>query len=462
MGKCGGYVGLDVHKETIAVAVARPRGGEVTSFGVIANRPAAVRKLLAKLGPDGQVLEVCYEAGPCGYGLYRMLTELGHRCCVVAPGLVPRKPGDRVKTDRRDALTLARLLRAGELTPVWVPGPEQEAMRDLTRAREDMKAAQLKARQRLSAFLLRHDRVYREGKSAWTQQHARWLEAQKFAHPAQQIVFQEYVDAVTAAGARVAGLDEQIRAAVDDWSLAPVVQALMALRGVHLLTAATVLAELGDLTRFDHPRQLMGFLGLVPGEYSSGARRRQGADHQDRQRPRPPRARRSRLELPLPGTPDRAPAAQGRARPGRGPGHRLEGAETPVRTLPGTRPDGKARVQGHHRHRPRTDRLPVGDRPHGRRSAPRDRMRPRLVTATITTRTGARVWQPERRVPVRRTLDDTTWRRASTRTTHTTRGRQLHDEERSGGTQPADIRVIHRRLKRSRSGSQTRDRPFNL
>ncbi len=142
MSKCNAYVGLDVHKETIAVAVARPRGGEVTS----------------KLSPNGQVVEVCYEAGPCGYGLYRMLVELGHRCCVVAPGLVPRKPGERVKTDRRDALTLARLLRAGELTPVWVPGPEQEAIRDLTRAREDMKVAEFKARQRLSAFLLRHDR----------------------------------------------------------------------------------------------------------------------------------------------------------------------------------------------------------------------------------------------------------------------------------------------------------------
>ena len=277
MSKCIAYVGLDVHKETIAVAVARPRGGEVTSFGVIAPRPAAVRKLLAKLSPNGQVLELCYEAGPCGYGLYRTLTEMGHRCRVVAPGLVPRKPGERVKTDRRDALTLARLLRAGELTPVWVPGPEQEAIRDLTRAREDMKAAQLKARQRLSAFLLRHGRVYREGKSAWTQQHARWLQAQSFAQPVQQIVFQEYVDAVTAAGDRVAGLDEQIRTAVPDWSLAPVAHALMALRGVNLLTAVTVLAELGDLTRFDQPRQLMGFLGLVPGEHSSGARRRQGA-----------------------------------------------------------------------------------------------------------------------------------------------------------------------------------------
>ena len=193
MGKCSAYVGLDVHKETIAVAVRNP---------------------LARLSRDGQV-ELYYEAGSCGYGLYRTLTELGHRCCVVAPSLTPRKPGERVKTDRRDALTLARLLRSGDLTPVLVPGPEQEAIPDLTRAREDMKGAQLKARQRLNAFLLRHDRVYRERKSRWTRQHAHWLEAQKFAHPAQQIVFQKYVDAVTAGGERVAGLDAQIRAAVD-------------------------------------------------------------------------------------------------------------------------------------------------------------------------------------------------------------------------------------------------------
>ncbi len=164
MSKCSASVGLDVHKETIAVAVARPRGGEVTSFGVIANRPAAVRKLLAKLSPNGQVIELCYEAGPCGYGLYRVPVELGHCSCVVVAGLVPRKLGERVKADRCATLTLVRLLRAGELTPVWVPGPD--LVRSLTRAREDMKIADLKARPRLSAFRLRHDRVYREEKSA--------------------------------------------------------------------------------------------------------------------------------------------------------------------------------------------------------------------------------------------------------------------------------------------------------
>ena len=192
---------------------------------------------------------------------------------VVAPSLVPRKAGDRVKTDRRDALILARLHRAGELRRVWVPDADQEAMRDLTRAREDMKAIELKARQRLGAFLLRHERIY-AGRSRWTQAHFRWLEEQSFEHPVQQVVFQEYVDAVLEAQRRVSGLEEQIHQAVSSWSLRPLVEALISLRGVNVLTAVTVLAELGDLTRFDSPRQLMSHLGLVPSEHSSGARRR--------------------------------------------------------------------------------------------------------------------------------------------------------------------------------------------
>ena len=194
----------------------------------------------------------------------------------MAPTLIPRKPGDRVKTDRRDAVTLANLHRAGQLTPVWVPDPDREAVRDLTRAREDMKVAETKARQRLGAFLLRHDRVY-SGKSRWTQAHFRWLEEQKFEISLQQLVFQEYVDAAIAAGKRTDALVAQMHEMLTDWSERPTVEALMSLRGVSTITAMTVLAELGDLTRFDSPRELMGFLGLVPGEYSSGSRRRQGA-----------------------------------------------------------------------------------------------------------------------------------------------------------------------------------------
>lgn len=270
MREFSGYVGLDVHKNTIAVAVAWPGRGAPEYVGEIKNDRKSLKRLIKRLSPDGEVLSFCYEAGPCGYGLYRELAESGHDCEVVAPGLVPRKPGERVKTDRRDALKLSHQHRSGELTAVWVPGPEQEAVRDLTRAREDLKGIERKARQRLAAFLLRHGRVYREGKKHWTQQHFRWLEKQKFEQPVQQVVFHEYVDTVLEAQRRVASLEQQMHQALADWSLRPVVEALMALRGVQLVTAMTVLAELGDITRFDSPRQLMSFLGLVPSENSSG------------------------------------------------------------------------------------------------------------------------------------------------------------------------------------------------
>lgn len=270
------YVGLDVHKDTIAVAVAYAGREQPVYHGIIAHTGKAVSKLLGRLSAKAEVLQVCYEAGPCGYGLYRQAVALGHGCEVVAPTLIPRKVGERVKTDRRDALMLARLHRAGELSAVWVPEPEQEAMRDLTRAREDMKAIELKARQRLGAFLLRHGKVY-TGKSRWTQAHFRWLETLRFDLPLQQLVFQEYIEAVRETRRRVAALEQQMSLALADWSLTPVVEALMALRGVSLITAMTVLAELGDVSRFDSPRQLMAYLGLVPSEHSSGSRRRQGA-----------------------------------------------------------------------------------------------------------------------------------------------------------------------------------------
>ena len=269
------YVGLDVHKETIAVGVARSGRCAPEYFGEIKNSVAAVRKLLRRLSPNGEVLQICYEAGPCGYGLYRQIKSLGHDCEVVAPSLIPRKAGERMKTDRRDGLKLAHEHRAGGLTAVWVPGEEQEAVRDLTRAREDMKAIETKARQRLGAFLLRHGRVF-EGKSRWTQAHFRWLETVKFDQPLQQLVLQEYIDAVTDARRRVEALELQMRQALPGWSLGVVAEALMALRGLSLIAAMTTLAELGDITRFDSPRELMGYLGLVPSEHSSGGSRRQG------------------------------------------------------------------------------------------------------------------------------------------------------------------------------------------
>jgi transposase len=269
------YVGLDVHMKTIAVSVAEAKGGEVRYFGEIANTPEAVTKLVRQLRKGEASLSLCYEAGPCGYGLYRQLREMGLECVVVAPSLIPKKAGDRVKTDRRDSLALARLHRAGELTAVWVPDGQQEALRDLTRAREDMKHLQRQAKQRLLAFLLRHGKRY-EGKSKWTQAHHRWLEDVKFAQPVQQIVFQEYVDTVKAMGKRVDALDQQIETAAAESVFWPVIEALMALRGVSLLTATTIVAEIGDLKRFASAPQLMAYLGVVPSEHSSGGTKSRG------------------------------------------------------------------------------------------------------------------------------------------------------------------------------------------
>lgn len=276
MSKFSKYVGLDTHKDTIAVSVADAAGGPARYYGELANTPAAVRKLVKRLSPDGEVLSFCYEAGPCGYGLYRQITASGHECAVVAPSLIPTRPGDRVKTDRRDSDTLARLHRAEELTAVWVPGEAQEAMRDLTRAREDMKLVERQLRQRLNAFLLRHGRSYTSGKSKWTQAHWRWLERLTFSQPAQQIVLQEYIDGVKRQQDRVVGLEREMVQALPGYQLAPLVEALMALRGCRLITALTVVAELGDISRFDSPRQLMAFVGLVPSESSSGPNKRRG------------------------------------------------------------------------------------------------------------------------------------------------------------------------------------------
>jgi transposase len=269
-------VGLDTHKDTIAVSVADAAGGAARYYGELANTPAAVRKLIKRLSPDGEVLSFCYEAGPCGYGLYRQITRSGHDCVVVAPSLIPTRPGDRVKTDRRDSDGLARLHRAGELTAVWVPDEAQEAMRDLTRAREDMKLVERQLRQRLNAFLLRHGCCYTSGKSKWTQAHWRWLERLTFSQPAQQIVLQEYLDSVKHQQVRVTGLEREMAQALPAYQLAPLVEALMALRGCRLITALTVVAELGDISRFDSPRQLMAFLGLVPSASSSGPNKRRG------------------------------------------------------------------------------------------------------------------------------------------------------------------------------------------
>ena len=270
------YVGLDVHKESIAVAyVAKAHHAEVVSLGNIGTRQCDIDKLIRQLQSKSAHLIFVYEAGPCGYWLYRYLTKKGHVCWVIAPSLIPKKPGDRVKTNRRDAIKLARLMRSGDLTPVYVPKVEDEAIRDLCRAREDAIRDRKAAKFRLKAFLLRHDIRY-TGRATWSPAHLRWLSEVVCPTPAQQIVFQEYIRAVNEHTERLERLEQELTDQVETWRLAPVVEALQALRGVQFTVAVTTVAELGDLTRFDNPRQLMNYLGLTPSEYSTGERRRQG------------------------------------------------------------------------------------------------------------------------------------------------------------------------------------------
>lgn len=273
------YVGMDVHKDTITYAVALPGRAQAQYRGEIAHTTKTMNKLIQRLSEEfaGELLLFCYEAGPTGYHLYRHIIATGHECQVVAPSKIPRKPGERIKTDRRDAVKLAQHLRSGDLTAVWVPDQEQEAMRDLTRARSDMKTQELKARQQLNAFVLRHGHSWPSNKVRWTRTHYNWLESLEFPHPWQHVVLQEYIDAVKAASRRVADLMDQVLKALPSWSLAPVVDSLVALRGIDKLSAITLLAELGDISRFDNPKQLMAYLGVVPSEHSTGTRRRQGA-----------------------------------------------------------------------------------------------------------------------------------------------------------------------------------------
>lgn len=277
MKKNTAFVAFDASKETIAVAVAEDgKRGEVRFYGVIANRAEAVRKLIERLAGRHGRLKFCYEAGPTGYALYRTIRSLGYSCDVVAPSMVPVRPGGHIKTDRRDATTLAALFRAGELTPVWVPDAAHEAMRDLVRARHAAVESVRRARQQLLSFLLRHGRAF-ETRRHWTRAHRRWLSEQRFDLPAQQIVFEELIQAVEQAVARRERLEAQMIALVPDWSLAPVVAALQAMRGLAIIGAITLVAEVGDFRRFTNPRQLTAWLGLVPSEHSSGASVKRGS-----------------------------------------------------------------------------------------------------------------------------------------------------------------------------------------
>jgi len=272
------FLGLDVHAETIAVAVAEP-DGEVRSLGTIANREDSIRKFIKKLGSPEQ-LRACYEAGPTGFVLYWQLTQLGVDCVVVAPSLVPKKPGDRVKTDRRDALKLARSHRSDDLTAVWVPDEGSEALRDLVRQREAAKQDQLRAKHRLTKFLLRTGRRPPQGMKAWTARYMEWLQQVRYTLPAQEATLVDCLNEVEHMSARVKRLEEAILEVV---KLAPasvqeVIRGLQALRGIAHISAVTIAAELGNITsRFESARKLMGYSGAFPSEDSSGNRIRKGA-----------------------------------------------------------------------------------------------------------------------------------------------------------------------------------------
>ncbi len=267
-------VGLDVHVDSIAIGAAAAGRVAPRFVGTVPPKLPSLLKALGSIGPPA-ALRIVYEAGPCGYGLVRELRARGYQCEVVAASKIPRQTGERIKTDRRDALKLASLCRAGELVNVTVPDERDEAMRDLSRAREDAVRARLKARQQLKAMLLRHGKRY-TGKSSWTAAHERYLATVSFAHPAQDIAFVEYRQAIREAHERVERITGSLRAQVETWRMRPVVEALMSLRGIDFVAAVTLVAELGDLRRFAHPRELMGYLGLVPSEHTSGKTRRLG------------------------------------------------------------------------------------------------------------------------------------------------------------------------------------------
>jgi len=272
------FLGLDVHADTISVAVAEA-DGELSFYGRIPNQLDAVRRMVKKLS-TGHELRACYEAGPTGYVLYWQLSLLGVKCEVIAPSLIPTKAGDKVKTDHRDALKLARNYRNGELTPVWVPDAAHEALRDLVRTREDARADQQRARQRLGKFLLRHGQRPEAKMQNWSLKHMEWIKRKvHFEEPALEATLQDYVREVEHAAERIHRLEEAIAAAVQNTApvIRAVVEALQALRGVALISAVSIVAELGLLSRFDKPRQLMGYSGLVPSEDSSGNRIKRGA-----------------------------------------------------------------------------------------------------------------------------------------------------------------------------------------
>ncbi|WP_139785620.1 IS110 family transposase [Cytobacillus gottheilii] len=269
------YIGLDVSKEKIAVAIAEEGRGEPRYYGMIPHKPEAIRKLVKKLGGPHS-LRVCYEAGPTGYPLYRLFLTLDIHCEVIAPSLIPKRPGERIKTDRRDSVRLAQLYRAGELTSIHVPKAEDEALRDLVRAREDAKEDELRAKHRLTKFLLRNNLNPPEGVNKWTKKYREWLNALKFKHSALKVVFQEYYHQLKELEQRLLSFEEEINKQATEGIHAPMIQALQGLRGVALITATSLVAEISSFERFATPKQFMSYVGLIPSEFSSGEKRRQG------------------------------------------------------------------------------------------------------------------------------------------------------------------------------------------
>jgi transposase len=277
MAKRNMFVGMDVHKESIDISIAEDgRHGDIRHYGVIPGDLEALDKVVRTLRAPGRRLHFVYEAGPCGFGIHRHLTTHGEDCVVVSPSHIPKRTGDRIKTDRRDGNALARLHRAGELTAIYVPTADDEALRDLVRAREDAVGVSTQARHRLKAFLLRQGRRY-PGRAGWTLSYRRWLADLSFPSAPQHVALQEYRDTIDEAERRLERLTDQLRQLVPAWRWAAVVDALQALRGVSFVTAVGLVAEMGDLRRFQHPRDLMAYLGLVPSEYSSGPNVRRGA-----------------------------------------------------------------------------------------------------------------------------------------------------------------------------------------
>ena len=385
------YVGLDVHKDSITVAYALG-AGEVELLGKIGTTKTDIDRLCKRLQSKARHICIVYEAGPCGYGLYRQLVQKGFDCMVCAPSLIPKKPGDRVKTDRRDAIKLVRSLRAGDLSAVYVPSVEDEAFRDLARAWVSAKDDLKRARQRLKAFLLLHGVRY-AGRADWGPAHRRWLSAFAFDSVWQQLAFEEYRRTIEDRLAQCDRLEAALREAVVNWRFYPAVLGLQTMRGVQFTTAVGMLAELGDLSRFAHPRQLMAWLGVTPSEHSSGEKRRQGSITKNGNSLCKKAAGRSGLELPAPGPRESRDPAPPRRHPQAHRGSRLGRAGAPVPTLPEARRARQAEEHRGSRGRSRTQSVSSGTSaslpcrsPYGPRCARRDPHPEQLVNHVSSLR----------------------------------------------------------------------------